>query len=141
MSSTTRSLPSPGLKTLAYPLFFLALYTFIVKFVNPIVYYATDSGAQGLSDIPIMWDFWWALHIFLGACLLRKEKFAWVLALAVSLAEIAIIVVKFWMFWRHPHFTFWTLSWYVNKCFVLSYFVCLLVCLWFPSLRRELRNS
>ena len=130
--------PSGRVKTLAYPLFFLALYTLIVKFVNPIVFYAAEGIGQGLADAPIMWDFWWAIHLFLGACLLRRERFAWALALMISIAEIIIIGIKFWNFWHHSAITFWSLSWYVNKCFVLSYFICLLSCLFLPSFRAEL---
>ncbi len=131
---------SQRIKFLAYPLFGLALYTLIIKFLNPIVYFITEGPSRGLVEVPVMWDFWWVAHILLGACMLRKEKFVWGFALAVSVAEIAIIAVKFWYFWHHPDFTFWTLSWYVNKCFVLSYFVCLFACLWVPGIRRELKE-
>ena len=133
--------PSANLKVLAYPLFFLALYTLIIKFLNPLIYFAVEGPSQGLQTAPIMWDFWWAVHITLGICLLRREKFAWGLALAVSLLEIAIIAAKFWLFWKQPLFTFWTLSWYVNKCFVLAYFVCLAACHWTPAIRRELKDG
>ena len=134
-------MPSQKIKALTYPLFFLALYTLIVKFLNPIVFFIAEGPVRGLAEVPIMWDFWWAIHIFLGICLLRREKFAWGLALAVSVAEIAIILFKFWKFWQAPTIDFWTLSWYVNKCFVLSYFICLFAMLWFPSIRRELREG
>lgn len=134
-------MPSDKIKALAYPLFFLALYTLIVKFLNPIVYFASEGQAQGVTEVPIMWDFWWVIHIILGVCLLRREKFAWGLAMIVSVVEIAIIVTKFWMFWREPAVNFWTLSWYVNKCFVLSYFICLFAALWFPGIRRELQGD
>ena len=132
---------SDPIKALAYPLFFLALYTLIIKFLNPVLFFIAEGPSQGLSQAPIMWDFWWVVHLFLGISLLRKEKFAWGLALAVSIAEIAIIVTKFWLFWRQPSFTFWTLSWYVNKCCILTYFVCLAACLWIPKIRCELKGS
>ena len=132
---------SNSVKALAYPLFFLALYTLIIKFLNPILYFIVEGRAQGLTQAPILWDFWWVAHLFLGFCLLRKEKFAWGFALIVSWVEILIILTKFWIFWKNPFFTFWTLSWYVNKCFVLSYFVCLAVCLWLPDIRRELKGA
>lgn len=128
--------PAPAeVQWLAYPLFFLALYTLIVKFMNPLIFFA----AGGAGGAPVMWDFWWAVHLFLGFCLLRRERFAWALALIVSVAEIAIIVIKFRIFLRSPVIDFWTLSWYVNKCFVLTYFVCLFAALFAPRVRKALR--
>ena len=44
----------------------------------------------------------------------------------MSLAEIAIIVAKFWVFLTSPDWTIWTMSWFVNKLFVLACFTMLL---------------
>ncbi len=131
--------PSWRIKALAYPLFFLALYTVVIKCVNPLVYFAAEGSAQGLSRPPIMWDFWWVIHIFLGICLLRRSRYVWEFAMSISLIEIVIILAKFWAFWDKPVVTFWTLSWYVNKSFVLCYFLCLLAALRAPVIYRELK--
>lgn len=104
---------------LAHFLFVLAAWTVTIKFAFPAAFALAEGSPVGAY---IMWDFWWAAHLWLGRALLRRARYAIALAFAMSLAEIAIVTVKLALFLDAPEWTIWTASWFVNKLFVLACF-------------------
>ena len=119
---------------LAHFLFVLAAWTLVIKFAFPVAFALAEGAPAGAY---VMWDFWWAIHLWLGWALLNWRRYSWTLAVGVSAAEIAIVTVKFALFLRAPEWTIWTAGWFVNKLFVLACFVLMLG--WFAARRRELR--
>jgi hypothetical protein len=107
----------------AHFLFILAAWTLVIKFIFPICY-ALAEGAPPLTHV--YWDFWWVVHIWLGWALLHWRRYTYALALTVSAAETAIIVIKFVQFLSAPEWTMWRTNWFINKVFVLACFVLLL---------------
>ncbi|MHA1571366.1 MAG: hypothetical protein ACTSWM_06065 [Alphaproteobacteria bacterium] len=75
----------------------------------------------------ILWDFWWVIHIALGWQLLHWRRYTYAFAMTVSVVEIGIIATKFILFLGAPEWTIWRTNWFVNKLFVLTCFVMLLV--------------
>jgi hypothetical protein len=114
---------SPMTVFLAHFLIVLAAWTVTIKFLFPIAY-ALAQGAPLTTYI--YWDFWWVIHLWLARALLRWPPYAYALALAVSVIEIAIIVTKFALFLSDPTWTIWTTNWFINKLFVLACFVLML---------------
>jgi hypothetical protein len=108
---------------LAHFLVLLAAWTVTIKFLFP-VSYALWEGAPVASYI--YWDFWWVVHLWLARSLLRWRPYAYALAIGVSIAEVAIISVKFVLFLAEPEWTIWTTNWFINKLFVLVCF-CLML--------------
>jgi hypothetical protein len=108
---------------LAHFLIVLAAWTVTIKFVFPVAY----ALAEGVPlTTHVNWDFWWVVHLWLAWALLRWQAYTYALALAVSVAEIAIIVTKLALFLAAPEWTIWTTNWFINKLFVLACF-CLLL--------------
>jgi hypothetical protein len=108
---------------LAHYLILLAAWTVTIKFLFPIAYalgYGLPLGTH------IYWDFWWVVHLWLAWALLHWRPYTYVLALGVSVAEIAIIVTKLALFLPAPEWTLWTTNWFINKLFVLACF-CLML--------------
>ena len=104
---------------LAHFLIVLAAWTVTIKFLFPIAY----ALAYGLpTGTHVYWDFWWVVHLWLAFALLRRRSYAWLAALGVSVAEIAIVLTKFALFLQAPEWTIWTTNWFVNKLFVLLCF-------------------
>lgn len=120
---------------LAHFLFVLAAWTVTIKFAFPMAFALADGSPAGAY---VMWDFWWAAHLWLGLALLRRARYAIRLALAVSLAEIAIVIVKLAIFLDAPEWTIWTASWFVNKLFVLA---CFSLMLGWLAARRARRDA
>ena len=108
---------------LAHFLFVLAAWTLFLKFVFPVAFALAEGAAPGAH---VMWDFWWAAHIWLGWALLRETRYAAALAACVAAAEVAIVSVKFALFLSAPEWTMWTAGWFVNKVFVLACFALML---------------
>lgn len=98
----------------------LAAWTLVIKFVFPLVFDYSYGHRPGTH---IMWDFWWVVHLWLAYVLLNWQSYTYKLAIAVSVAEIAIIVVKFWFFLSAPEWNPWQTGWFINKLFVLSCFI------------------
>ena len=73
-----------------------------------------------------MWDLWWVFHYLLAYWILKRKPGAWFFAMGVSLAELVIIVVKFFLFLQNPVFNFWSTNWVINKSLLLVYFTFLL---------------
>ena len=105
---------------LAHWLFLLAAWTLVVKFAFPVAF-ALAEGAPAATYV--MWDFWWAVHLWLGWALLRRPRYLFALAAGVSLAEIVIVGAKLTLFLGAPEWTIWTANWFVNKLFVGACFV------------------
>jgi hypothetical protein len=108
---------------LAHYLILLAAWTVTIKFLFPIAYalgYGLPLGTH------IYRDFWWVIHLWLAWALLHWRPYTYVLALGVSVAEIAIIVTKLALFLPAPEWTLWTTNWFINKLFVLACF-CLML--------------
>jgi hypothetical protein len=108
---------------LAHYLILLVAWTVTIKFLFPIAYalgYGLPLGTH------IYWDFWWVIHLWLAWALLHWRPYTYVLALGVSVAEIAIIVTKLALFLPAPEWTLWTTNWFINKLFVLACF-CLML--------------
>ena len=109
---------------LAHFLFVLAAWTLTVKFVLPVSWSVVENLPLNTF---IYWDFWWAVHIWLGYALLTRPKFLLPFVLLVSVAEIGIVSAKFVYFFSGPVWTIWSMNWFVNKVFVLLCFVLLLM--------------
>ena len=107
----------------AHFLFILAAWTLTIKFIFPIAYALAHDLPIGTH---VYWDFWWAVHIWLGWALLHWRRYTFNLALAVSVAEIAIVLSKFVFFLSAPQWTIWRTNWFINKLFVLACFALLL---------------
>ena len=108
---------------LAHLLFVLAAWTLTIKYAFPVCF-AWWEGSPLLEHV--YWDFWWVVHIWLGWSLLHWRAYTLALALAVSVTEIIIIVVKFVLFLDEPQWTMWTTNWFINKFFVLACFTLML---------------
>jgi len=111
---------------IAHWLVLLACWTLVIKFIFPLAYdyaYAHPVGTH------IMWDFWWVAHLILAWSLTHWNGATYRLAMVISVVEIIIIVVKFALFFDAPDWTIWRTNWFINKVFVLSCFVALLVLL------------
>jgi len=120
---------------LAHYLILLAAWTVTIKFVFPVAYaigYGLPIGSH------IYWDFWWVAHLWLAWALLRWRAYTYVLAIGISVVEIAIIVTKFALFLPAPDWTIWSTNWFINKVFVLACFCLMLP--YFLTHRQELRN-
>ncbi len=111
------------IRFIAHFLILLAAWTVTVKFAFPMAY----ALAEGVPLATyIWWDFWWVAHLWLAWALLAQPRYTLALALGVSLAEIAIVVVKLALFLDAPEWTIWTTNWFINKLFVLACFTLLL---------------
>jgi hypothetical protein len=108
---------------LAHFLFVLAAWTLTIKFLFPVAFAAAEG--VGLTTY-VLWDFWWVVHLWLGRALLRWPPYTFRLAMAVSGAEIAIVVTKLGLFLAAPEWTIWRTNWFINKLFVLACFALLL---------------
>ena len=109
---------------LAHFLFLLAAWTLTIKFLFPVAYALAAGMPVGTH---VYWDFWWVVHLWLGWALLNWQRYTFGLTLVVSVTEIAIIVTKFALFLSAPEWTIWRTNWFINKLFVLTCFVLLLV--------------
>lgn len=107
---------------LSHFLFILAAWTLTIKFVFPMAY----AFAFGLPiSAHIYWDFWWVVHLWLGWALLKRPRYTFALALAVSVIEIIIVVTKLSIFLSAPDWSIWSTNWFINKAFVLACFILL----------------
>ena len=122
------------IRFLAHFLIVLAAWTVTVKFAFPIAFALAEGVAVATY---IYWDFWWVAHLWLAWALLDWQRYSFALALAVSVAEIAIVVTKLTIFLGDPEWTMWTTNWFINKLFVLACFTLILAC--FTANHRRLR--
>lgn len=124
------------IRFLAHFLIVLAAWTVTVKFLFPMAY-ALGEGVPLTSYI--YWDFWWVVHLALAWSLLHWRSYTYVLAIAVSIAEIVIVSVKFVIFLSAPEWTIWSTNWFINKLFVLVCFCMMLA--YFATHRRTLADA
>jgi len=108
---------------LGHFLYVLAAWTVTIKYLFPIGY-ALGEGVP--LHTYVLWDLWWAVHLWLGWALLHWQRYTFTLGMVVSLAEIAIVVTKLILFLAAPEWTIWRTNWFINKLFVLACFVLLL---------------
>lgn len=108
---------------LAHFLIILAAWTITIKFAFPIAY---AVGLDSPVGSYIYWDFWWVIHLWLAWALLKWQPYTFGLAIAVSFAEIVIVVTKLALFLSQPQWTIWQTNWFINKIFVLVCFTMLL---------------
>ena len=120
----------------------LATWTVVIKFLVPVLW-ATAAWFEGSPGVraPIMWDFWWVMHLGLAWMIGTRSRWTVPSGLTIAAAEVAIVVVKLALFLRAPEFSFWRLLWLTNKLFVLALFVVILVLLVFPGYRRAIGGS
>lgn len=108
---------------LAHWLILLAAWTLVIKFIFPLVF---DSVYGHTTGTHVYWDFWWVIHLWLAYALYARPAYLWWLAVIVSVVEIGIISIKFFLFYQQPHWTLWQTNWFINKVFVLACFIVLL---------------
>ncbi|SHG08207.1 hypothetical protein SAMN04487965_3282 [Microbulbifer donghaiensis] len=109
---------------LAHFLFILAAWTVFIKYLLP-VGFALAYGEPWSRHI--YWDAWPIIHVWVGWALLARPWYTYRLAIAVSLLEIVIICSLFARFLADPDWSTWRTNWFVNKVFVLSCFILVLV--------------
>jgi hypothetical protein len=115
---------SPAMiRFIAHFLFILAAWTVVIKYLFPIGY-ALAEGSPPLAYVFL--DFWPVVHVWVGWSLLHWNRWTLPLAVAVSIAEIIIVVTKLVLFLSDPEWTIWRTNWFINKIFVLAAFVLLL---------------
>ena len=124
------------IRFIAHFLFILAAWTLVIKFGFPLAF-AIAEDEPLLSHV--YWDFWWAIHLWLGWSLLNWRAYTYAFALGVSVIEIIIVATKLVLFLSAPDWTIWNTNWFINKLFVGACFTLLLVSL---ALRANVvRNS
>ena len=123
------------IRFLAHFLFVLAAWTVTIKFAFPVCF-ALWEGVPAASYV--LWDLWWAIHLWLGWSLLHWRRYTYAFALVVAATEVAIIGLKFASFLAAPEWTMWTANWFINKLFVLACFSLML--LYFTLNRDRLRR-
>jgi hypothetical protein len=120
----------------------MATWTLVIKFLAPVLYVVAEEAAgRTPAAAPIMWDFWWVAHVVLAWLLWRRHPLAWPAGLAVSACEVVIVTVKLVLYFRQPVPSFWNLLWLTNKIYVLTFFLFLLVLLFSPRFREEVRHG
>jgi hypothetical protein len=155
MSRLTSSQAQTRLDISGVFLCMLASWTIAIKFINPLCFAWAEYQRTGNAHTPyIMWDFWWVPHILLAVWLWQRRLYAWEFGIVVSIVEIFIIVTKFIFYLRDPmalrfaHVpspppplldTFFTNTWFINKIFVLAFFIFLLIQLLRPEFKNFLR--
>ncbi len=111
------------LRFLAHFLFILAAWTVVIKYLFPIGW-SVWRGEPPLTHVYL--DLWPVVHVWVGWALLHWRRYTYALAMMVSVAEIAIVVIKVVLFLAEPQWTIWRTNWFINKVFVLGCFVLLL---------------
>jgi len=119
----TRAVPDATLTFIAHFLCILAAWTIVIKYLFPIAYALAEGSPAGTY---VFLDFWPVAHLVLAWSLLNWRRWTFAFALVVSVAEIAIIVTKFAIFFSAPEWTIWRTNWFINKLFVFGCFVWLL---------------
>ena len=104
----------------------MATWTLVVKFLAPVLYSMSEEATLLNESASIMWDFWWVAHFALAYSITHWNKWTYAFASTVSVVEIIIIVIKFYLFFSAPEWTMWRCNWMINKIFVLCCFVLML---------------
>lgn len=123
---------------LAHLLFILAAWTVFIKYLFPLGFALANGEPIGSH---IYWDLWPLAHIWMGWALLARPRYTRVLAIGMSVLEIAIIVTLITRFLSDPEWSIWRTNWFVNKVFVLVCFALLLgTALWRPESMKAHRS-
>ncbi len=124
-----------------FALVVMATWTLVIKFLAPILYVVAEekAGNPGVAA-PIMWDFWWVAHLWLAHLMWYRHRWAWWAAALISWVEVVIVVVKFFFYLRDPIWDLWHLLWFVNKVYVLVFFLILSFLLIRPWFKRQLEG-
>ena len=123
MTLPTASPGSQWVRFLAHLFLILVAWTVFIKYLFPVAF-ALASG-EALATY-VYWDLWPVAHLWLAWALWVKPGYVRLLAIAMSVVEIAIIVTLFAGFLSQPEWSIWRSNWFVNKVFVLSGFVLVL---------------
>lgn len=108
---------------LAHLFLILVAWTVFIKYLFPVAFALLNGEAWAIY---IYWDLWPAAHLWLAWALLARPGYTRLLAIGMSVVEIAIIVSLFIGFLADPDWTIWRTNWFVNKVFVLAAFVLVL---------------
>lgn len=117
-------------------LYMFAIWTVTIKFIIPIAWSLIWS--LSLTRF-ILWDAWWIAHLYVGYLLIEKPHKTWPWIFVLTLTEIGVIGFKFIGFYESPVFNVWRMNWYVNKWFMLIYFVFCLEWILRDKTRRSLK--
>lgn len=141
-------------RVLAYGiiLFVFAAWTIIIKYINPLCWAWANWRMTGEWHEPaIFLDFWPVLHIWMAVWLWTRARFSWQFSIAVSVVEILIIAVKFAEFFANPGRLrtkelvsfdyFMTHNWFINKSFLIIFFIIVLIDLLRPPLKDYLTRK
>ena len=104
----------------AHLLCFVAAWSLFIKYLFPVVFAVVYEEPVFRY---VFWDFWPVAHLWLAWSLLMLPAYVRRLAWIITLAEIVIILVKFWLFLSAPEWDIWRTNWFVNKVFVLLTFL------------------
>ncbi|MDL5045816.1 hypothetical protein QQ054_07180 [Oscillatoria amoena NRMC-F 0135] len=133
-------------------LFMFAMWTIVIKYINPLCWSWANWRVTGEWTQPaIFLDFWPVIHVWMAVWLWTRARFAWSFAIGVSVVEIVIIAVKFAEFYANPMRLrtketvafdyFMTHNWFINKSFLIIFFVIILIDLLRPSLKNYLTRK
>jgi hypothetical protein len=101
----------------------MATWTLVIKYVAPLLWALSETLAGRDAEAPIMWDFWWVVHLALARLIYLRHPFMWAAGTIIAGVEILIVTVKLVLYYRAPDYSFWNLLWLTNKMYVLVFFV------------------
>lgn len=113
-----------GRRTYAVLLLALACWTVSIKYLAPLLVARAQGLPPGTYVLP---DAWPLAHVALAWTLLRPGATTWGFAMLMAVAEVAVVGVKFALFFAHPDWTPWKANWFVNKCAVIALFASMIV--------------
>lgn len=124
---------------LAMGLVILAFVIVAVKYVSPMLFYISERMAgRPLTDIPVMWDFWWPFYLLTAAQVYGKTRRAWLVFLSLGVARILWSAVVLTLFFAKPDWSFWGLQWLLYEVVALFGMTAGLVLALTPAAREEM---
>jgi uncharacterized membrane protein YhaH (DUF805 family) len=124
MASQMEKGQSPWVRFLAHLFVVLVAWTLFIKYLFPVGFALASNEPLGTY---IYWDLWPVAHLWLAWALLAKPWYTRPLAIGMSVVEILIITTLFFWFLADPEWSIWRTNWFVNKVFVLTAFVLVLI--------------
>lgn len=117
----------------------LAFLIVAVKYVSPMIYYISERMAgRPLTDVPVMWDFWWPFYLLVAAQIYGKTRRAWILFLTLGVARVLWSVVVLTLFFAKPDWSFWGLQWLLYEIIALGGLTAGIVLALTPAAREEM---
>lgn len=117
----------------------LAFLIVAVKYVSPMVYYISERMAgRPLTDVPVMWDFWWPIYLLVAAQIYGKTRRAWILFLTLGVARVLWSAVVLTLFFAKPDWSFWGLQWLLYEIIALGGLTAGIVLALTPAAREEM---